>query len=201
MLVAWRFTTGKAKPVPEVLTRLHKEHADFARLLTLLERQLALFTAADATDYDTIGAILRYCLEYPDAIHHPKEDLIYGVLQGRDPALAAEIGDLEADHCSLAETTRDLAQLIARARADEPVDRNHVQGLAGDFVRRYRNHIAREEQHVFPAARRVLSDRDWREIDIKLANVDDPLFGEAVANYFSVLRKDIDNLAAVAQGD
>ena len=77
MLSAWKFIVRTAKPVPEALNRLHGAHADLARLLALLERQLALFTAGDAADCDVIGAILRDCLEYPDAVHHPKEDLIY----------------------------------------------------------------------------------------------------------------------------
>ena len=187
--------------MPEVLNRLHREHADFSRLLDLLDRQLALFTAGAAADYDTIGAILRYCLEYPDAVHHPKEDLIYDILRNRDPVLAAEVGDLEEDHRSLAEATRELAELIERALAEEPVDRDHVQKLTHDFIHRYRHHIAREESHMFPAARRVLSDRDWAEIDGQLDGEDDPLFGDAVADYFRALRDDIDNLAALAQGD
>ena len=187
--------------MPEVLNRLHREHADFARLLDLLERQLALFTAGDGADYDVIGAILRYCLEYPDAVHHPKEDLIYGVLRDRDPALAAAVGGLEEDHVGLAEATRELAGLIERALADELVDRNHAHKLTHDFIHRYRHHIAREEQHIFPAARRVLSDRDWAEIDGKLDSRDDPLFADVVADYFRALRDDIDSLAAIAQGD
>lgn len=201
MLIVWKFAIRKGVPVPEVLNRLHKEHADFARLLALLERQLALFTAADAVDYDTIGAILRYCLEYPDAVHHPKEDLIYGVLQDRDPALAAEVGDLAADHVGLAGMTRTLAGLIERAHAEQEVDRNHVRELTGDFIGRYRRHIAREEQYIFPAARQVLSDEDWAEIEGKLGDGDDPLFGRDVPDYFRALREDIDDLAELTQGD
>jgi hemerythrin-like domain-containing protein len=191
----------KVGTVPEVLNRLHKEHADLARLLDILDRQLALFTAGKPADYDTIGAILQYCMEYPDAVHHPKEDLVYGRLRGRDPALAAEVGDLEEDHRGLAEMTRTLADLIERALAEEPVDRDQVRSLTGDFIRRYRHHIAREELHVFPAAKRILSEDDWIEIDGQLGDREDPLFGEVVADYFQSLRDDIDQLAAIAQGD
>jgi hemerythrin-like domain-containing protein len=191
----------KVGTVPEVLNRLHKEHADLTRLLDLLDQQLALFAAGKPADYDMIGAILQYCLEYPDAVHHPKEDLIYGVLRSRDPVLAAEVGDLEEEHRDLAELTRSLAELIERALAEEPVGRDQVRDLTRDFIRRYRHHIAREELHVFPAARQVLSDPDWAEIDGKLGDKDDPLFGEVVADYFHALRDDIDSLAALVKGD
>lgn len=186
--------------MPEILDRLHREHADFARLLDLLERQLALFDRGDA-DYDAIGAILQYCLEYPDAVHHPKEDLIYAVLRELDPALAAEVGDLEEDHRDLAEKTRELASLIERILSEEPVDREEVHRLTRDFILRYRHHIAREELHVFPAARQALSEKDWHAIDGKLGSPDDPLFGEVVTDYFRALRDDIDNLATLADGE
>lgn len=192
---------GKAEIVPEVLNRLHKEHADLSRLLDLLDRQLGLFTAGEAADYDMIGAMLQYCMEYPDAVHHPKEDLVYGILRGRDPVLAAEVGDLEEEHRSLAEMTLSLSALIELARAEEPVNREQVHNLTRDFIHRYRHHIAREELHVFPAARQVLSQDDWAEIDAKLGDKDDPLFGEVVADYFQALREDIDRLAALAPGD
>ena len=199
-LVVWNVTDGKVDVVPEVLNRLHNEHADFARLLDLLERQLGLFADGSA-DYDMIGAILRYCMEYPDAVHHPKEDLIYGALRVQDPVLAAEIGDLEKDHGELAEATRELAALIERALAEEPVERGHVHDLTREFIGRYRQHIAREELHVFPAARQTLSDRDWAKIDGRLEGTGDPLFGKVVADYFQALRDDIDNLAALVEGD
>jgi hemerythrin-like domain-containing protein len=192
---------GKAKAVPKVLTRLHKEHADLTRLLDILDRQLALFTTGKPADYDTIGAILQYCQEYPDAVHHPKEDLVYGLLRSRDPALAVEIGDLEEEHRSLAEMTLSLSELIERALAEEPVDREQVRKLTKDFIHRYRHHIAREELHVFPAARQVLSEDDWAKVDGQLGDKDDPLFGEVVTDYFQALRDDIDRLSALVQGN
>lgn len=187
--------------MPEVLNRLHREHEDLSRLLDLLERELARFTSGDAADYETISTILRYCLEYPDAVHHPKEDLIYGVLRMRDLDLAAAVGDLEEDHRRLAVETRELAALIDQALAEEPVDRLQVHRQASDFIRRYRNHIAREESQMFPAARRTLSQEDWAKIDARLQGITDPLFGGVVADYYQRLRDDVDNLATSADGD
>jgi hemerythrin-like domain-containing protein len=192
---------GKVDSVPELLNRLHKEHADFTRLLDLLDRQLALFSAGQPADYDTIGAILQYCQEYPDAVHHPKEDLVYGRLRDRNPALAAEVGDLEEDHRKLAEMTLSLSALIKRALAEETVNREQVNNLTRDFISRYRRHIEREEQSVFPAALDVLSDQDWSDIDSHLDDRDDPLFGEVAADYFKTLRDDIDSLVGLTQGD
>ena len=80
--------------LPDVLNRLHKEHADLISLLDLLDQQLALFSASQPAAYDTIGAILQFCQEYPDAVHHPNADIVYGRLRDRNPALAADVSDL-----------------------------------------------------------------------------------------------------------
>jgi hemerythrin-like domain-containing protein len=189
-------TKKKGAPVPEVLDRLHSEHADLSRLLDALELQLQLFSSGERVDYDMIGAMLRYCQEYPDAVHHPTEDLIYRAMKKRDPALARDVADLEDEHRVLAEKTRELADKIARAVAEQPVERSKVHELTNDFLARYRRHISREEAHMFPAAWRVLTEDDWAEIDRGLKDIVDPLFGEVVSDRFQNLREDIDRLVA-----
>lgn len=183
----------------EVLRQLHKEHADFSKLLDLLDRQLAVFAAGERPDYDLIGAVVDYCLNYPDAVHHPKEDLVYRILKSRDAAMAQTVGDLEEEHRQIAARTRELAEALRQVLAEELVDRQTVIDLTGGFVQGYRRHIAREEEQVFPAAEEVLSQEDWVGIDSRLAHRDDPLFSDSVVDRFRVLRADIDGLELIAR--
>jgi hemerythrin-like domain-containing protein len=186
--------------MPEVLRLLQKEHADFSRLLDLLDRQLAVFASGERPDYDVIGAVIDYCLDYPDAMHHPKEDLIYRVLESRNAELARIVGDLEEDHRRIAAMTRELAEALRQVLAEELVDRQRVHDLTESFIRGYRRHIALEEEKVFPAAERTLSRDDWDSIDARLERRGDPLFGDAVVDRFRALRDDIDGLASIAEG-
>jgi len=183
----------------EALQRLHREHTDFARLLDLLDRELALFGAGERPDYDLIGAVIDYCLEYPDAVHHPKEDLIYRVLTSRDAELARLVGDLEDEHRQIGAMTRELAEAMRQVLTDELVDRQSVHDLTRSFVRRYRQHIALEEERVFPAAEQALSAEDWAAIDARLEHRDDPLFGSTVVDRFRALRDNIEGLAKLAR--
>jgi len=184
----------------EALQRLQKEHADFSRLLDLLDRELAVFAKGERPDYDLVGAVIDYCLEYPDAVHHPKEDLIYRILKSRDAELARIVGDLEDEHGKIAAMTRELAEAMRQVLAEELVDRQAVHDLTRSFVRRYRHHIALEEERVFPAAAQALSAEDWAAIDARLEHRDDPLFGNAVVERFQRLRDNIEGLAVIARG-
>ncbi|UCH75368.1 MAG: hemerythrin domain-containing protein [Rhodospirillales bacterium] len=183
----------------EALQRLNREHADFSKLLDLLDRELAVFASGERPDYDLIGAVIDYCLEYPDAVHHPKEDLIYGRLKSRDAELAKVVGDLEEEHRQIGAMTRELAEAMRHVLAEELVDRHAVHELTRRFVQRYRHHIALEEGRVFPAAEKVLSADDWAAIDARLEHRDDPLFGDAVVDRFRALRANIEGLAVIAR--
>ena len=61
----------------EVVRQLRQEHTSMARLLDVLERQIAVFRQGGDPDYDLIEAVVEYCLTYPDQCHHPKEDLVF----------------------------------------------------------------------------------------------------------------------------
>ncbi len=183
----------------EALRQLNKEHADFSKLLDLLDRQLAVFAAGERPDYDLIGMVIEYCLDYPDAVHHPKEDLIYRILKERDAELAQLVGDLEDEHRKIGAMTRELAEAMRRVLAEELVDRQAVHNLTRRFVRKYRHHIALEEGRVFPVAAQVLSADDWAEIDGRLQHSDDPLFGDAVVERFRALRAKIEGFAESAR--
>jgi hemerythrin-like domain-containing protein len=183
----------------EALRQLTGEHEDLSKLLGLLDREVTVFVAGERPDYDLIGAVIDYCLDYPDAVHHPKEDLIYGILKSRNAELARIVGDLEEEHRQLGAMTRELAEAIRQVLAEDLVDRKSVHNLTRKFVRAYRHHIALEEEHVFPAAEKVLSPDDWAGIDARLERRDDPLFGDAVVERFRTLRTTIDGLAAVTR--
>lgn len=189
----------KGDAMSEALRRLHKEHADLAKLLDLLDRELAIFASGERPDYDLIGAVIDYCLEYPDAVHHPKEDMIYGVLKSRDESVVQLIGDLEDEHRQIAAMTRELAEAMQQVLAEELVDRHVVHDMTRAFVHRYRHHIALEEGRVFPAASEALSAEDWAAIDSRLEQLDDPLFGDATSDRFRRLRDQIEGLAPIAR--
>ena len=72
----------------ELLPRLHEDHTNTLRLLTLIDRQAELMDGGGRPDWDIVQGVVDYFLTYPDLRHHPLEDQILARLRSRDPALA-----------------------------------------------------------------------------------------------------------------
>ncbi len=175
----------------DIIDSLHQDHANLAKLLDALERQLGLFDQGETPDYDIVRGVVDYCLNYPDLYHHPKEDLVLEHLKAADPVAAAAIGDLAAEHEDLAALTRRFADAIDAILQDIQVPRGPFEDAARRFIEAYREHMNKEERVFLPAARRALGAADWAEIDARLSQPEDPLFGAASEERFAALRQDI----------
>jgi hemerythrin-like domain-containing protein len=175
----------------EVLRLLREEHAQLAKLLRALERQVAVLDTGEAPNYDVIRSVLDYCLSYPDLCHHPKEDLVLYKLRARDPAAAEGVGDLAAEHERLAMLTRRFLTVIHEVLRGAMMSRESVSRIAAEFVDAYRRHMAMEEDLFFPVAALTLAPEDWTSIDAQVTNEADPLFGEKVEKDFEALRDEI----------
>ncbi len=175
----------------DILRALLAEHGRISKVLSVLERQMAIFEDGGAPDFDLIRCTLEYSLDYPNLCHHPKEDLVYGRLRDRFPAAAEAIGDLLEDHARLAALTRRFAETVDAVLKGDELPRAQVMGMAREFVQAYRRHIRIEEDRVFPMAERRLTAEDWDEVDAAAADPDDPLFGAEVAEQYRALFDEI----------
>jgi hemerythrin-like domain-containing protein len=175
----------------DVIDSLHQDHANLARLLDALERQLVVFDQGETPDYDIVQGVVDYCLDYPDLYHHPKEDLVLERLQAVDPVAAAAIGELAAEHEDLARLTRRFADAVHAILQDLEVPRGPFDHAARRFLDAYREHMDKEEQAFLPAARRSLSEADLADIEARLSSREDPLFGAQSEDRFAALRQDI----------
>ncbi len=174
-----------------IIEVLRQEHRNIEKLLVVLERELSAFARGDRPDYEVVHAVIAYFQVYPDAYHHPLEDMVFEKLKERDPGAAAKIGDLAADHQRGAERLRRAAHAVESVLADRELVRQTVNDIIRDFIDRERHHMAMEERDFFPAAVKALQPRDWAEITSKSTERRDPLFGEAVEERFEIVRRHI----------
>ena len=169
---------------------LCEEHADLAKLLYVLERQIETFNDGGQPDYDIVESVIGYSLSFPELYHHPKEDLVYRKLMTIDPVAADGMEDLEAAHEELAAVTRKFASTVHRVLHDPGAQRLTFARVAQDFLYYWR-HIEMEENAFFPAALKAPGPEDWAEIDAQVSDRDDPLFGAKVEKRFAALRQEI----------
>ena len=184
-----------------VINILRQEHRNIERLLLVLERELAIFARGGRPDYEVIHAVIAYFQVYPDAYHHPLEDMVFEKLKARDFAVAAKIGDLAADHRRGAERLRRVAQAVESVLAGRELLRQTVNNIICDFIEHERRHIAMEERDFFPAAVNALQPRDWAEIASRLTNQRDPLFRDVVEQRFEIVRTHILQLEQEAEAE
>ena len=174
-----------------IIDFLRQEHRNIEKLLLVLEQELSLFARGERPDYEVIRAVIAYFEVYPDAYHHPQEDIVFKQLKARDPAAAESVGDLAAEHRSGAERLRRVAQAVQGVLMDREILRQTVDGIIRDFIARERQHVAMEERVFFPAAIKALQPQDWAEIASTLTDQKDPLFSEIVEERFDVVRTHI----------
>lgn len=172
----------------EVMTQLHEEHRNIAKLLEALERQIAIFDTAEEPDYEVLGAVADYFVSFPERSHHPKEDLIYRKMCERDPSLVQTVTDLEAEHVKIGALARHFQEAVQNVLQEFEVSRSAFEEVANHFLRDQRRHLEMEEQQFFPLTLKTLTPEDWAEIDRQVTRHEDPVFGNAVAQKFEALR-------------
>lgn len=177
--------------MPTILDTLKKDHANLAKLLDALERQIGLFDRAEQLDYDIVGGIVDYCLTYPELTHHPMEDLVLEKLRQRAPEAAAGVGRLDVEHQQLAALTRRFAAAVNNVLQEAEMPRDAIDGLAREFLGTYRTHMKMENEVFFPAAAENLTEADWAEIAERMKETDDALFGSRGEARFARLRDDL----------
>lgn len=180
------------------LDSLKQDHRNMTKLLDAFERQFEVFSEAGAPDYALMQATLEYCVDYPDKVHHPKEDLIWASLIKRDKDAVAGMGDLTRLHEELSALSHSINYALKMVLQEETASRDWVGTSARNFLNAYRAHMKLEDEQFFPAAERTLTKEDWKEIDSKYESLEDPLFDRREESRFESLRlyiEDLDELA------
>lgn len=179
--------------MPVVIRSLMQDHANVETLLSAMERQLNRFAEGEAADMELLRSTLDYFASFPDACHHPKEDLILQRLRERAPERAADLERLEEEHRELGEATTALADLVDRvAVGEEELPRDELTGRGQAYVDNYRRHMAMEERSLFEAAAELLTPEDWLIVGEAIYQNMDPVFGNRLNAAYDALRADVE---------
>jgi hemerythrin-like domain-containing protein len=119
--------------------------------------------------------IVQYFTSFPDLFHHPKEDLILRRLVERYPAMAETIQTLEAEHEEGGRELKRFARAVVKLVLHPEADQDRFLSAALAFMESERRRVAWEEKSFFEVAEKVLSSREWEEIDAQLGALIKPL--------------------------
>ena len=173
----------------DLLEELERDHLNMAALLRVLEQQVEVFRRGQSPDYEIIQAVMEYFLDYPDLIHHPKEDILARRLMAKRGEAASVLASLPELHAELGRLTRSFAEVLTNVLDEAELERDRFVHAAEDFIEAQRHHMEMEGQHFFPMVRRDLTPDDLTDAALEALEREDPLFGHQAEPRFETLRR------------
>jgi len=181
-----------------IIEALNREHKSISGVLDILDSEIAYlaeYKGRRRADYRLVWSAIDYFTDFPDMVHHPKEDLVYEQLHRVDPTAARNVGDIPAAHVALAQELRALAAELKAVMEDGTRSRAALTALARSYVQHMRRHLEGEEALFFPVSERTLDARTWAELEQRMVARLDPLIGGESGERFEALRRNIANAA------
>ena len=187
--------------MPDTLALWHTEHANFAKLLNLLDSQLALFHGGKSPDYELMLNIMFYMTHYSDVLHHPKEDLVFAKIRERERGVAGTVDELAIQHAHLHKSGQELVRQLDEILNGTISSRESVEAVAREYVGTLRDHMRIEEDEILPLAGTLLTKRDWAAIHAAIEHFEDPLFGKHPERRYHGLHQQISRQSGASAGD
>ena len=162
----------------KALAIIEDEHRAITAVIEGLRHVLAEMRAGTMPPEPTlVGAMFHYIEQFPERLHHPKEDdFLFERLRARRPDAAPLLDSLQREHAIGRERFGQLLRHYERFVADPS-----TIGTFADAVDRYADfhwrHMRREEDEVMPLAAQALTADDWAGIDAAFASNADPIVG------------------------
>jgi hemerythrin-like domain-containing protein len=167
---------------------IQDEHRAITAVVEALRHIIAEIGAGRMVpDHATLGALFDYIEQFPERLHHPKEDdFLFAKLRVRRPDAAPLLDALTHEHAIGRDRFAELKAAWEAFRANPDALRPFAER-----VERYAHfhwlHMRREEDDVLPLAEAALTADDWDVIDAAFASNDNPVVGVPASKAFREL--------------
>ena len=173
-----------ASDTRQLLEELREDHRNMALVLNILDRIAADAESGEDPDFEFVDEIMRYMTVYPDAVHHPKEDVVYDELKKSRPNLTLDLDDVRAEHRKIAILGNKLRDDVEAIVAGAAVRRENFVNDASDYVQHLRKHMQWEEEDLFQRVDEMIGE-DSLPIDVeRYQHIKDPVFELEVESGF-----------------
>ena len=166
--------------VEQLMNGLRADHRNMVMLLDLLEVEINSLATSGEPDYDLVRDIMLYVTEYPDVVHHPKEDIVYRHLKSLRTEIHTDLERVETDHQNLEQLGRKLRNGIEAISFGANLSRDGLIERLYHYMDQHRDHMYWEEINLFSLADELQHYGDWSEVVLKNNEISDPLFGSRV---------------------
>lgn len=170
----------KNSPTPDMnkaISVIKDEHRSLAAVLHGLRRMVDRAKDCEAVpDFILIKTMLFYIREFPEKLHHPKEDAyLFNKLRQRTNAVDDVLAQLESEHQDKSLLIQ-LEQSFASFAADAADGRDAFERAFELFADAEWRHMSLEEKSILPVAKEHMLPGDWAEIAEAFSKNGDPRF-------------------------
>jgi len=175
---------------------IRDEHRSLAAVIHGLEYLVREARAGTAPQFPLLRAMLHYITEFPEKLHHPKEDAyLFRKLRERTPEFNDTLDELARQHADGHVLVSDVEASLAGYEVDPANGLPAFAAAVERFARAQWQHMSLETKVVMPAAQKFLTGDDWAEIAEAFAQNGDPRFSADNDEEFHQLFVRILNLA------
>ena len=178
------------------IQKIRDEHRSISAVLHGL-KQLArdAQNAGVKPDFRVFRAMIHYIDEFPEQLHHPKEDqYLFPPLAARVPQVQKIIDALRDEHKQSAKLVRELERALVFFEDSWPLGAAEFLETVDAYADFHWKHMRKEEEEILPQAERHLTERDWEAIDRAFDVNKDPVAGVKERDFESLFSR-IVNLA------
>jgi hemerythrin-like domain-containing protein len=186
----------------EAANILRDEHRSLAAVLHAMQFLVReIRDKGRAPDFRLLHAMLYYIREYPERLHHPKEDeVLFAALRRRTRDADAVLDELEREHAQGEQLLNALTVSLSVFEAGAPQGLQRFAAEVDRFAAFYWAHMQTEEDRMLPAAERALTDEDWRAVHAAFVANRDPNYADDTQDEFRRLFTRIVNLTPAPMG-
>lgn len=146
---------------------IQKEHEHLSIVIqAMLSFVRSIKGGNENQDLKIFRTMLYYITEYPERIHHPKEDqILFAKIKERTHQLDNELDALSEQHSNGELLVHRLHDALLRYEFGGMEAFQHFHALVEQYAHFYYAHMRTEEERILPIAKLILNDADWKVVD------------------------------------
>lgn len=172
----------------QTIETLRREHEAIGKVLASLERAADAVQSGGSVHETLFLKAIEFVTEFAHRLHQAKEEVF-----SRRLAEHGLVGPEGREHGDIGKFAAACLRVLRNAARGDPASRRMLAENAKAYVGILRSHIALEDNELFDAATRELTEHDDREIMSAFGRIEREL-GEAPAGRYERLAAEVEEL-------
>jgi hemerythrin-like domain-containing protein len=172
---------------------LKHEHQIVLLVLEGAEREARKLQAQAQADYEALGKIVDFARNFTDRCHHAKEEKhLFPAMERRgQPAGHGPIAVMLMEHTQGRDKIKAIAGALPGAEKGDPAARSALHESLTGYITLLRNHIAKEDNILFPLADRLLAPEDQTALEKDFERVEEEEMGQGTHERYHQLAHEL----------